>query len=263
MRIRPARISAWLLSTLLLAACAPQPLTVTREPVTLRLVAADDAAPLVTELTSAYEAERPWVTVEVEIFNSSVAEERLRAGAADLALLAQPGVSPPPLWSVPFATTGVVVIAHPAAPVSGLSLLQLQEVFRGRVGEWEDTTPVQVVSREAGAGTRRAFEQTVMDGHHTTMTAVALSDDRQILEYVGATPGSIGYVSMAWLSPTAHVLAVEGVTPTLTALDRYPLAYGLFLAARSEPEGDARGFVEWVLGPEGQRYVARHFAPPQ
>jgi hypothetical protein len=60
---------------LLLAACVPQPLTVTREPVTMRLVAADSCGPLAERLIAAYEESHPWVTVELEVFNSSVAEQ--------------------------------------------------------------------------------------------------------------------------------------------------------------------------------------------
>lgn len=247
--LRRVRTSGWLLGTLLLlVACAPQPLTVTHEPTTLRVVVTDDAAPLLAELADAYETEHPWATVLLEVFNSAVAEERLRAGAADLAVLDQPGLAPPPLWSTPLTTSGLVIVAHPAVPVSNLTLPELQEIFRGRVGEWEDTTPVQIVSREAGAGTRDVFERTVMGGYRVTMTAVALSDDQQVLEYVAATPGSIGYVSLGRLSPGAHVLAVEGVTPTLTTLEDYPLAYQMFLAARGEPDGEVRRFVEWALG---------------
>lgn len=261
--LRRARIPCWPFGLLLLlAACASQPIVVTHEPAVLRVAATDHAAPLLAELADAYEAAHPWVTVLPEAFNSAVAEERLRAGAADLAVLDQPGLSSPPLWSAPFATNGVAIVAHPAVPVSDLSLSQLQEVFRGQVGEWEDATPIQVVSREAGAGTRDVFERTVMDGYRVTMTAVALSDDQQILEYVAATPGSIGYISLGRLPPEAHVLAVEGVAPTLTALEDYPMAYPMFLAARDEPDGEARAFVEWALGAGGQRYIARYFALP-
>jgi hypothetical protein len=85
-------------SLFLLVACSPQPVTVTREPATLRLVAADSCGSLVEALAVAYEESRPWVTVHIEVFNSSVAERTLRAGEADLAFLSWRGPTVAPAF---------------------------------------------------------------------------------------------------------------------------------------------------------------------
>jgi len=247
---------------LALAACGPQPLTVTREPVVLDIVASDSCGPLMEELALAYEEGHPWVTVQVTTFNTATAEARLRAGAADLAALSSPHNHPTPLWSVPFATDGVAIVVHPAVPVTGLGLLQLQEIFRGRIGAWEDGTPIQVVSREEGAGTRAVFETTVMDDHDVTLTSVVMPGDQQVLDYVANTPGAIGYVSLGWAASGVRVLAVEGLPPTPDNLDGYPLSYPLLLSTTSEPTGEVREFIQWVLGPEGQQRVQQRFAPP-
>ncbi len=81
--------AVWLVVTSMLAvvACAPQPLTVTREPVELRLVAAESCAPLARELADAYEKTYPWVAIEVQALNSALATEALRTGEADVALI--------------------------------------------------------------------------------------------------------------------------------------------------------------------------------
>ncbi len=250
------------LSFIILCACAPQPLTVTREPVTLRVVASDSCGVLLEELADAYEEACPWVTVRVEVFNAAVAEARLRAGAADLVALPWRGESPTLPWSVPFATDATVVVVHPAAPIQELSLAQLQEIIRGRVGEWENGTAIQVVSREEGAGTRAAFEAVVMGNYDVTLTAVVMPGNEQVLEYVATTPGAIGYVSLGTPTGNARVLPVGGVFPTPATVSSYPLAYPLLLATPSEPTGEAREFIQWVLGPEGQQRVTRRFAPP-
>ncbi len=249
---------------LLLSACAPQPLTVTREPVTLRLIADEACAPLIEGMSAGYEQARPWVTVEYEVFNASVAERRLRAGEADLALLSwleQTG-GEPALWSYVVAQDGVAIIVHPGTPFAETGLAHLQQVFRGHVQEWEGVV-LAVVSREEGAGTRAAFEHAVMENHSITPSGVVMPSSAAMLEHVARTPGAIGYASTLWIKGYAgtalRVLPVEGVLPTPETLaDRsYPLSHALYLAATAEPGGEAREFAQWVLGPDGQAITGR------
>ena len=252
-----------LLFLLLPTACAPQPLTVTREPVTLRLVAADSCRPLVRELADAYEDAHPWVEIQVEVFNSSLAEQTLRTGEADLALLSWPqtAVDESPLWSEPFARDGVAVVVHPATPFTETGLAHLQEIFRGRVQEWGGMV-LTVVSREEGSGVRDAFESVVLGKQDVTFNAVVMPSSEAVIEYVARTPGAVGYVSTLWLSEPAadgvRVPPVEGIRPTPddVAGARYPITRLLYLAAMGEPAGEAREFAQWVLGSEGQVLVA-------
>jgi phosphate transport system substrate-binding protein len=100
-----------------------------------------------------------------------------------------------------------------------------------------------------------------MDGYDVTLTAVVMTDDRYVLEYVATTPGAVGYVSLGHLTEGARVLAIEGVPPTPDDLSDYPLTNPLLLTARSEPTGEARAFIQWILSPQGQREVVRLLGP--
>jgi phosphate transport system substrate-binding protein len=252
-----------LLSTcilLLLTACAPQPLTVTREPATLRLVAADSCGPLAEELAASFEESRPWVTVEIELFNTSMAEQMLRAGEADVALLSwlEESANEEPLWSQPFAHDGIAIIAHPATPFAETGLAHLQEIFQGRVQEWNGVV-LTVVSREEGAGTRAAFESVVLGNYDTTLTAVVMSSSEAAVGHVVRTPGAIGYISTLRMGEGMRVLPVEGILPTPDTISdgSYPLSRPLYLATVGEPTGEGREFAQWVLGPEGQTVVGQ------
>jgi phosphate transport system substrate-binding protein len=265
------RIFALLLASCFLplfAACAPQPLAVTREPATLRLVAADSCKSLAEALAAAYEESRPWVTVHVEVYNSALAELTLQEGDADVALLSRLE-DKDELWSRPFAKDGIAVIAHPATPFTEASLSFLQEIYRGRVQEWEGVV-LAVVSREDGSGTRAAFEGAILQGRDITLTAVVMVSSDAVIEYVARTPGSVGYVSTLWLDdPGAsgvQVLPIEGSWPTQSSIEdgSYPLIRSLQLATVGEPTGEAREFAQWVLGPKGQTVVTNlqyHSAP--
>lgn len=245
----------------LLAACAPQPLAVTRQPATIRLVAADSCLPLAEALVAAYEESRPWVTVYVEAYNTTLAEQTLREGNADVALLSWLE-DEDELWSRPVTKDGIAVVAHPATPFAEVSLSFLQEIYRGRVQEWEGMV-LTVVSREDGSGTRAAFDGGILQDRDITLTAVVMASSDAVIEYVARTPGSIGYISTLRLGdPTAsnvQVLPVAGVMPTQTSIEdgSYPLIRSLQLATVGEPTGEAREFAQWVLGPEGKAVAGK------
>ena len=248
----------------LLVACASQPLTVTREPATVRLVASDSCGPLARELAAAYEESHPWADVQLEAFNSSVAEQVLRAGEADLALLSwlQETTQERALWSQPFARDGIAVVVHPATPFNETGMAHLQAIFRGQVQEWGGMilTPV---SREDGSGTRAAFESAVLGQRNVTLTAVVMPSSEAVIDYVARTPGAVGYVSTLWLSaPIAEnvrVAPVEGTLPTADAISdgSYSVSRPLHLATVGDPTDEIREFAQWVLGPEGQAVAVK------
>jgi phosphate transport system substrate-binding protein len=276
MRNKPARafsllsafaflfLMSFLLFPFLLVGCVSQPITVTREPATLRLVAADSCGPLAGELAVAYQEARPWVTVDVEVFNASVAERMLRTGEADLALLPwlQEAAGESPLWAYPFARDGVAIIVHPATPFGETGLAHLREIFRGRIQEWGGMV-LTVVSREEGSGTREAFESSVMGGLDVALTGVRAASSEVVIEYVAGTPGAIGYVSTwridASVTGQVRVLPVEGIPPSPAALadGSYLLSRSIYLATTAEPVGEVREFAQWLLGPGGQTITGR------
>ena len=218
---------------------------------TLRLVAADSCGALTQDAALAYEASRPWVTVSVEVFDNGLAADALRGNEADLGLLSWGSVGEDreqELWTESFGRDGVAVIVNPASSFSSADLAQLQEIFRGRLQEW-DGVVLTVVSREDGSGTRAAFESRVLDGDETTLNAVLVVSSRAMVEYVAETPTAIGYVSTAYLEDRVRALPVNGVAPTDEAIadGSYPIWRELHVATNGDPEGEAREFAQWFL----------------
>ena len=240
-------------------ACTPQPYTVTREPASLHLVGADSCRDTMGQVAEAYEATYPWVTVTYEVLNNALALDALQEGEADLALLSwrSPGAEDW-LWTDTIARDGVAVIVHPGSPFSEISLSELSEIFRGRLQEREGVV-ITVVSREAGSGTRAAFESKVLEGEGTTLNAVVVPSSDAMVEFVASTPSAIGYVSTRRLDDTVRVLSVEGVEPKERAIatGSYPLWRELRLASKGEPTGEARQFAQWLLRGGGSQGLAR------
>jgi phosphate transport system substrate-binding protein len=252
---------------LLLAACGPTP-TVTREPVTLTIAVAEAGEPLVIELTEAYRVEHPNISFQVIPASPAAAVEAALAGQADLAVVAQVSTTEM-VWLTPVALDNIAVIVNPTNPITGLTTLQVRDIFHGRASVWNEVggrpDDIVVVTRERGADTRGEIESRVLEGRNVTLNAVVASSNEAVVDMVSTITSAVGYVSMGFRPAGVKMVAVEGVWPTpFTATDRtYPLSRPVYFVAMQEPEpgpaGHLRDFVAWVLGPDGQRVVGQRY----
>jgi phosphate transport system substrate-binding protein len=255
---------AWsLLVIALLASCGPTPV-VTRTPATFELAVASAMEPLMDELISAYRATHQHVTFNSRPVNSARAMEALWAGEVDLAAVSWL-TDTESVWLTPVAIDGVAIVVHPSNPVKDLSLLQLRDIFRGRIAEWTEVGgppgEISVGSRESGSGARAKFEDAVMGGRNVTVNAVMAPSEQAMVDYVRAVTSSIGYLSSGYLTRTVKAISVEGETLSVTTLTdrRYPLSRPLLFVTPEEPQGELRAFVAWVLGPQGQGIVGKNY----
>lgn len=262
--IKARHRAAWLiLSVALLTACGPTPV-VTRTPVTFELAVASAMEPLMDELTATYRATHQHVTFNSRHVNSARAIEALWAGEVDLAAVSWL-TDTEPVWLTPVAIDGVAIIVHPSNAVKDLSLLQLRDIFRGRVADWPDAGgppgEISVGSRESGSGTRAKFEDAVMGGRNVTVNAVMAPSDQAMVNYVSTVTMSIGYLSSGYLTSTVKAINVEGESLSMATLSdrRYPLSRPLLFVTPQEPQGELRAFVAWVLSPEGQDIVGKKY----
>jgi phosphate transport system substrate-binding protein len=289
-------ICFYLLSVLLLAACE-QAAVSTPVPTTITIAGATAMQPVLLNLTDAFSHQHPNVLFHVRGGGSTVGEERLLAGQVDLAASSllpatplTPTLTPSPLVRIPIGIDGLAIVVHPSNPISNVTVLQLRELYSGRLLTWSElgtnAGEVVLVSREDGSGSRQLFEERVMGDEHVSLTAVVMPTSADVVDYVAKNPQAVGYVSrayvVAWLdeqqpsqasqqpsveasTPPAHavrVVRLEGQLPTRENLQtqRYFLTQPLFLLSRGEPEGWAHQFVDFVLGPAGQEIVAKYHA---
>jgi phosphate transport system substrate-binding protein len=250
----------------LLTACG-EPVA-TPEPVFLRASGSTAMAPLVAELAAAFGDQQPTVSLEVTSLGTQFGLEALRAGETDIALASWlPGDLESGWQATAIARDGIAVIVHPSNPVDGLGLLQLQDLFAGRVYQWAAVGgraaqgEVQTVSREEGAGTRAAFEALVMADRAVTPWAVVAASSQAVVENVARHRQAIGYVSMGWVTPEVKVLKVEAELPTGKSAGQgsYPITRDLWLVTMEASSDPVQDFVDFALSPAGQQIVGQDY----
>jgi len=225
-------------------------------------------APLVEELSAAFSARSPRISLEVSGLGTGFGLEALRAGEVDLALASWLPTDMNPDWqATAIARDGIAIVVHPGNPVAGLGLLQLQDLFSGRIYEWAAVGGraaqglTQPVSREVGSGTRAAFEALAMAGRDVTPRAVVVISSQAMIDYVAAHPDAIGYVSMAFVTPEVKVLKVEGEQPSPETVERgsYSLTRELWLVTAGPSADAVEQLLRFVLGPAGQQIVGQRY----
>ena len=257
-----------LIGLLLLVGCAGRTIE-PPEPVHLKVTGSASMQSLVEELAQAYAERHKQVTITVEGRGSLLGIELVRQRDADIGMTSWMDAEDTSLWSTPIALDGIALVVHPQNRVEGLTMLQLKDVFFGRIWDWQDVGgqagEIVVVSREDGSGTRMVFEELVMQGKRVTPTAVVMPGSRAVVEYVAEHPQAIGYVSMGHLSQEVKVLEIEEAMPTPDSVRQgdYHLFRPLFLMTNREPTGEVKGFVDFVLSPTGQSIVGKRYGRVQ
>ena len=148
----------------------------------------------------------------------------------------------------------------------------LRRLFEGSVTNWKEIggpdLPTFVYDKEPGRGTREVLDKYLYgpDGKAPAPPSspryAVVGGNEETRTKLLSTPGSVAPLSSAFADgyPQLAVLAVGGILPTpATIADRsYPMSRPLFLVTDGAPTGDAKRFIDYVLGPQGQQLVARH-----
>jgi len=244
-----------------LTACVETP-RATRTPVKLRLAEAADQAGVLDRVMAAYTIDHDWVSASLASTTQQDAIARVRDGQLDAAILhSEPGQKEG-VWISGLAHDPIAIIVHPANPIGDITLAQLSDLFQGRTFDWTPfggTGEVIPVSREAESYSRPIFEERVMQTRAVTRNAVLKASAKDVIDFVANTPGAIGYVPLSHLNEQVKAIAIDGVAPgaETAASGRYVLSSPLYVITRSEPQGDLREFMAWLLGNPGQTLLSQ------
>jgi phosphate transport system substrate-binding protein len=291
--------TGWVITLLLvgmmaLAGCEGA-VVATPAPATITIGGSSAMGLVLRALSEEYTRLHPNVVFDLRGGGSTLGEEAIRARRYDIAASTlfppDPDAGRPPLPGderlvrTPIGLSGLAIIVHPSNSIEALSLVQLRDIYSGRVLTWQalggDASEIVLVSREDGAGGRILFEERVMGDERVSLTAVVMPTSDDVVEFVARNPAAIAYVSRShvvdWIpdeasdaadaatdtAPRVKVLALEGRYPTRAAIaeQQYALTQPLYLITNGPPTGRVRQFIDFVLSPAGQAIVARYHAP--
>lgn len=161
------------------------------------------------------------------------------------------------------AIDGIAVVVDPANTVVELTKQQLIDIYTGTIKNWSEVGGedgvIIVVGREAGSGTRGAFEE-LLEIEDACAYANELDSTGAVTAKVASTPGAIGYVSLDVIDDSVIPVALEGVAPTVENIKSgdYFLSRPFVMATMgeiSEQNEVVQAFFEYLKSEEGKEII--------
>jgi phosphate transport system substrate-binding protein len=236
----------------------------------ITLAGSTSVQPLAEELAKAYMAKFPDVKIAVQGGGSGAGVKAAMEGTADIGMCSRElNADEASLTATEIAKDGVVMIVNKANSLSNLTLDQLQKIYTGNFTTWKQVagpkalkTKIVVVNREAGSGTRGAFEELVLGKLKNTSNCIVQSSTGAVQQTVAVTKEAIGYISLGSLDTQAvKPLTLNGVVCNVKNIvaKQYLIQRPFLLLTKAAPSGPAKDFMEWILSPEGQKIVSKEF----
>lgn len=186
----------------------------------ISMVGSTSMEKFVNALSEAFMAKYPGVTVTPQFVGSGAGIEAVTNGTADIGNASRNLTDEEKANGIVeniVAIDGIAVVVDPANEVSDLTKQQLSDIYTGTVTNWSEVggadAPIVVVGREAGSGTRSAFEE-LLEIQDQCAYSNELDSTGAVMAKVASTPGSIGYVSLDVLDDTVKAVSLEGVAPS-------------------------------------------------
>lgn len=238
-----------------------------------RIKGSDTTLPLTQRLAEEYRKLYPNSVISVTGGGSGVGIAALEEGNTDIAMssrLIKPEETErlrlsnkKPLETI-IAYDALAVVVNPKNPVSKLTREQLEEIFRGKITNWDmvggKKQKIIVYTRESSSGTYDFFLQKVLKRRNFSPAALSMPATGTIQESIRQTPGAIGYVGISYIDHLKPIAVSfdngkKYYLPTKENADagKYPIVRPLYYYYLPKDAAKIKPFLDFIHSPEGQK----------
>jgi phosphate transport system substrate-binding protein len=230
-------------------------------------------AKLVPQLAEQFKAQHPGTTFDIAAEGSTTGIAAIIDGTAEIGMssrraktsevgaAAAKGKNMKPTI---VAYDGLGVIVNSANPIKGLTKKQVEQIFTGDVTDWSAVGgsggKISIYTRNTSSGTYSDWKELAMKKRDYAGSSQKMAGHEQIAAEVGKNTNGIGYVGLAYMKAGGiKVVPIDGQMPTQQAVRNktWPYARPTFYYTNGEPSGVAKEFVDFTIGPTGQKIVDR------
>ena len=184
---------------------------------TISLAGSTSMEKLCEAMSESFMADNQGITVTVEYVGSGAGIEPLSKGSVDIGNSSR-NLKPEELSNGcvenVVALDGIAVIVDKNNGVTDISSENLKKLYTGEIKNWKELggadEAVVVIGREAGSGTRDAFEE-LLELKDKCDYAQQLDSTGAVLAKVASTPGAIGYVSLDVVDESVLSVSIDSV----------------------------------------------------
>ena len=163
------------------------------------------------------------------------------------------------------AKDGITVYLNESNPVKELSIKQLSGIYTGTIKNWKEVggpdEAIKLYGRENSSGTYVFFQENVVKGDYAA-SCQTLPGTAAVVNAVKNDKYGIGYGGAAYSKGVKQCLVKKddkspAFAPTAETIKNgsYPISRFLYMYLRNRPTGEIKNYIDWILGPEGQKLV--------
>jgi phosphate transport system substrate-binding protein len=244
---------------------------------TLKISGSTTVLPIVQKAADQYMAAHPNMDIQISGGGSGVGIQAIGAKTVDIGMSSREVTAAemakhPSFVVTSVALDGIAVVVNPVNTIQYITLDQVKNIYLGKLTKWSEITgadipgtnnQIVVIGRDSASGTRTYFDETVLLKATPTKQMLEKNSNGAVLQTVAQTPGSIGYISIGFVSTDVRALPIwynaDKIVPASmgTVKDKsYPVSRDLYVITNGQPSGLAGDFIQYILSPEGQRIVA-------
>lgn len=161
------------------------------------------------------------------------------------------------------ALDGVAVVVNPQNPAADLTVEQIAQIFTGEISNWSELggadAPIAVYGREAGSGTRGAFEE-IVDIEDVCVYVNEYSSTGDMIGSIAGNPNAIGYASLSAVNDTVKAVKVSGVDCTEETIrsGSYQIQRPFVMITKegAELSEAAQAFLDYAMSDEAAEIIA-------
>lgn len=244
---------------------------------TISISGSTSVQPLVQDLADIFSEKNPDVTIEVQGGGSSQGIKSAGSGISDIGSSSRDlkAEEKEGITEHVIAYDAIAVVLHPSNRIDGLTSEQLKKIFSGEITNWKDVggsdQEILVVTREAGSGTRSAFqellglEEKTDDGTRSLIRDDALVADGNgsVKANIASKENSIGYISLGFTDETLKKIKVDGIECTTESVKdkSYKISRPFLLLTKGALRPEVKAFLDFILSDEGQELAAASYIP--
>ena len=235
---------------------------------TVKMAGSTSMEKFASALNEAFRGKYPEVVAQAEYTGSSAGIEAVLAGTVDIGNASRALKEEEKAQGIVeniVAIDGIGIVTDKANTVTNLSTDDLTKIYTGEITNWNalggSDSPIVVIGREAGSGTRGAFEE-LLKIEEKCKYAQEIDSTGAVMAKVASIPGAIGYVSVDVIDDTVAALTIDEIAPTVDDIKSgaYKLSRPFVMATKGEiaEQNDAvKALFEYIDSPEGQEIIQK------
>lgn len=234
--------------------------------VTISISGSTSVGPLMEKVQEKYEEENSNVTLEIQQNGSGAGIKDVVGGVSEVGMSSRElkDEEKTSVEGTTIAYDGIALLVNPENTVKNISLEDVKKIYTGEITNWKELggkdSPIVVVSREEGSGTRDAFQEIVgYESEELTKDASISDGSGAVKTTVAGNVNAIGFASFEYIDDTVSALNIDDVEPTAENVKAgdYKISRPFILVTTKDNLTDeGQKLIDFILSSEGQQIVA-------